>query len=125
MEPARNHERRKQRLKLPGMPWKKGPRRRATSETDATHVGAGRGVTEEDLRDLYARSPSEGAKGRRRGVEEEEQDQERRGRRVRSFSTTFGDLLRRSKKRRVGEAGVESPAPPTPDAAVSGASEER
>lgn len=122
MEPARNYERRKQRLKLPGMPWKKGPRKRATSETDATHVGAGRGVTEEDLRDLYARSPLGGVKGR---VEEEEQDQERRGGRVRSLSTTFGDLLRRSKKRRVGEAGVESPAPTTPDAAVSGASEER
>jgi hypothetical protein len=74
------------------MPWKAGFRQRATSEADATHVGSEHGAAEEeeDPRDLYAQSPSGPQKGKGEGG------------RVRSLSTTFGDLLGRSKRRRVG-----------------------
>jgi hypothetical protein len=91
LESPRTHKRRKPRLQLPGMPWKAGFRQRSTSETDATHVGSEHGAAPEDLRDLYAQSPSGLSKGRSEG-----------GGRVRSLSTTLSDLLRRGKRRRVG-----------------------
>jgi len=53
-------------------------------------VGSEHGAAPEDLWDLYARSPSGPPKGRGEGG------------RVRSLSTTFGDLLKLGKRRRVG-----------------------
>lgn len=90
LESPRTHKRPKPRLKLPGMPWKAGFRQRSTSETDATHVGSENDAESEDLRDLYARSPSGPPKVRGESG------------RVRSLSTTLSDLLKRSKKKVVG-----------------------
>lgn len=90
--------RRRPKLKLPGMPWKTGLRQRATSEADAALV-AGDGA-EDDLRDLYAQSPSR-AKGRTRESDGQGSGggEEGQGGRGRSLSATLGDLLRRKRRK--------------------------
>lgn len=94
------HRRRRPKLKMPGIPWKAGFRKRATSESDATQVPRDDG-TEEDLRDLYAESPSRRPNARAEGNPERADGEggESQGRRARSLSTTLGDLLRRKRRK--------------------------
>ena len=109
--------RRKPRLPLPGLPWRPGVRARATSEPEAERaLGA---AAEEDLRALYARSPSGAPRARAEpaplgdggsAAEDRTEAVAAGERRARSLSTTLVDLLRRKRRKVDGLAGGDDVA---------------